>query len=181
MKELTFKSFLIVLLALFVTSCGSRRGVITSKDKQESVAANDPGYDRTPTANTESKQVSRIIKKANSFMGTRYKYGGNSKKGIDCSGLIQTAFLEGDVELPRRSRDMSYRGIRLKLKEVEPGDLLFFHTSKNSKVINHVGLVVDVDKAGIHFIHASTSRGVMVSSLSENYWYKNFVMARRVI
>lgn len=100
---------------------------------------------------------------------------------MDCSGLIYSAFIEEDISMPRTSRAMSLEGKRLYIKEVEPGDLLFFETNKNKKVINHVGLVVDVNDQQIYFIHASTSSGVIISSLSENYWNEHFVMARRVL
>ena len=122
----------------------------------------------------------RISENARKFEGTRYKYGGTSKRGMDCSGLIYTAFLEEGVSLPRTSRDMSKLGKRLNLREVKIGDLIFFETNKKKKVINHVGLVVDRKADDIFFIHSTSSRGVIVSSLNENYWRQNFVMARRV-
>jgi len=76
---------------------------------------------------------------------------------------------------------MSLEGERLSLGDVNIGDLLFFETSKNRKVINHVGLVVEIQPGHIWFIHSSTSKGVIISSLADNYWFEHFVMARRVI
>ena len=100
---------------------------------------------------------------------------------MDCSGLVYTSFKTEDVELPRTSRAMSLQGTRLKLDEVNEGDLLFFETNKNRKVINHVGLVVGFNDEDILFIHSTSSRGVIVSNFSEAYWQNAFVMARRVL
>lgn len=185
MKGKIFKSAILVLSIFLLASCGSSRSrVVTTKkeaNRERPRTETTQVYDRTPSAEPEDKTVYKIVKTAKKFEGTRYKYGGTDKKGMDCSGLIYVSFLEEGISLPRTSRAMSLEGKRLYLKEVNIGDLLFFETNKNRKVINHVGLVVDVDKDGIYFIHSSTSKGVIISSLSESYWYNNFVMARRVI
>lgn len=123
----------------------------------------------------------QIIDYAKSFMGTKYKYGGMNKKGIDCSGLIYQSFLNaGDIFLPRSSREIANQGERIRLNQVQKGDLIFFKTN-SSRSINHLGLVVENKKGDIHFIHSSTSRGVIISSLTENYWHKSFVEARRLL
>ena len=181
-KSLLYKIAFTVFTVILLSSCGSsRHGVVTTKKEQRHATETTQVYDRDPEVKPESKKAYKIVREAKKFEGTRYKYGGTDKRGMDCSGLIYVAFLEEDVPLPRTSRAMSLQGERLYLKEVSVGDLLFFETNKNKKVINHVGLVVDVNKDGIYFIHSSTSRGVIISSLSESYWYNNFVMARRVI
>ncbi|MGB5378952.1 C40 family peptidase [Muriicola sp.] len=122
-----------------------------------------------------------IIDTALSFSGVRYKYGGTSRKGMDCSGLLYVSFLEHDIYLPRVSFYMANEGKRIDLTEVTKGDLLFFTTSKRRKRINHVGLVVDIEGEDIKFIHATASRGVIVSSLKEGYWNYAFVKATRVL
>lgn len=125
-------------------------------------------------------QRSQIINFAKSFEGTRYKYGGTTRAGMDCSGLICTAFEQEQIRLPRSSRDMAKEGYKISLNEVEPGDLVFFKTT-NRNVVSHVGLVVDVTDETIHFIHATTTAGVIISSLKESYWNRAFTQARRVI
>ncbi len=183
MKNQSLLKFTILLLiAAFFTSCGSsRKRVITTKEEFRKTEHTPPVYKHDPEAEPEDKTAFKIVRTAKKFEGTRYKYGGTDKKGMDCSGLVYISFLEEGISLPRTSRDMSLRGERLYLNEVSVGDLLFFETNKNRKVINHVGLVVEVNEDGIYFIHSSSSRGVIISSLSESYWYNNFVMARRVI
>ncbi|MDR5591955.1 C40 family peptidase [Christiangramia sp. SM2212] len=182
MKAGILKSALLIFSMILLASCGSSRSkVVTTKKEANRNSQTTQVYDRTPSDEPEDKSVSKIVKTAKKFEGTRYKYGGTDKKGMDCSGLIYVSFLEEGISLPRTSRAMSLEGKRLYLKEVNVGDLLFFETNKNRKVINHVGLVVEIDENGIYFIHSSSSRGVIISSLSESYWYNNFVMARRVI
>jgi len=129
----------------------------------------------------EDKRVYNITAFALDQKGTRYQYGGTTKKGMDCSGLIYTSYLQENISLPRTSRGMSLEGDRLELAEVNIGDLLFFETNKNKKVINHVGLVIEIEPGHIFFIHSTTSRGVIISSLADGYWFEHFVMARRLI
>ena len=100
---------------------------------------------------------------------------------MDCSGLIYVAFQKENIALPRVSRDMATKGKPIKTKDVKKGDLVFFRTNKSSKRINHVGLVTVIKQGKIYFIHATTSKGVLTSSLDERYWKNAFVQVRRVI
>jgi len=180
------KVFKILFLGIFVLnliSCGSSRSkvITTKKENNRNYSPERASTSENPEIKTSNKKVHNIISTAKSFEGTRYKYGGTTKRGMDCSGLIFTAFSEENIPIPRNSRAMSLEGERLYLKQVNPGDLLFFETNKNRKLINHVGLVVEVERDDIYFIHSSTSRGVIISSLSEPYWTSSFVMARRVL
>src|SRR5690606_34301372 len=122
-------------------------------------------------------KIQNIIEIAKSFHGTPYKYGGTSRKGMDCSGLVYVSFKEEDILLPRSSSEIATRGDKISLNEVAVGDLLFFKTN-GRKQINHVGLVVDVYPGKVLFIHASTSQGVIISALDETYWHKSFAEAR---
>lgn len=128
-----------------------------------------------------SNLASEIIDFAKQFDGVRYRYGGTTKAGMDCSGLITTVFSAYNIPLPRSSRDMAKEGIPVKVEDVIEGDLLFFKTNGRNNSISHVGLVVTSRTGLIEFIHSSTSAGVIVSSLAERYWYNAFVEARRVI
>lgn len=128
-----------------------------------------------------NKKADNIVAKAMTFSGTRYRFGGTTKKGMDCSGLVYVSLKENDIPFPRVSYQMADEGKRIKLKHVEKGDLLFFKTSKSSKRINHVGLVVDVNGDDIRFIHSTSSRGVIVSSLREGFWNHSFIKATRIL
>ncbi len=139
------------------------------------------GSSKSSVKNISDSKTERIINQAESFAGTRYKFGGTTRKGMDCSGLVYTAFQKENIVLPRVSRDMAKRGKPVKEKDIEKGDLLFFETNKNRKRINHVGLVTRIDGNDIYFIHATTSKGVLTSNLNESYWSRAYKMARRVL
>ena len=143
----------------------------------------DPLLEKTTRKNSNKTNAvaDNIINTALTFSGTRYKYGGTTKKGMDCSGLLYVSFAEHEVKIPRVSYHMAEEGKKVKIKNVEKGDLLFFKTRKRARRINHVGMVVAVEGDEIKFIHASSSRGVIVSSLREGYWNHAFVKATRVL
>lgn len=170
---------LIFLILLGFTSCKSSK--ITSKNNTI-VNAKVPNESNNPSSlDTESLKAENIVDYAKQFEGVRYKYGGTTKKGMDCSGLIQTSYKSEAVLLPRTTNDLATSGDWIDLKEVQKGDLLFFATKKNTRKVNHVGIVTSVNKGDVEFIHASTSKGVMTSKLIERYWYFAFVQARRVL
>jgi cell wall-associated NlpC family hydrolase len=153
---------ILILSLISLVSCGS--------SKRAKIAKNQ----RTST-------VQNVVEYSKKYLGTPYKYGGNTSSGMDCSGLIQLSFMQYGIQLPRVSRAMSKTGKPIPLKHVEIGDLVFFRTSKNSRRINHVGLVVKRNKANVEFIHSSSSKGVMISSILNPYWRRNYVKSRRVV
>lgn len=156
------KFFLCLSLVLSLFSCGSSK-----KAKRDEVK--------------RATTIQNVIDYSKTYLGTPYKYGGSSSAGMDCSGLIQLSFMQYGIEIPRVSRDMSKIGKSIRLKHVKVGDLVFFRTSKNSRRINHVGLVVKSTYNTIKFIHSSSSRGVMISSLTNPYWQRNYVKSRRIV
>ena len=122
----------------------------------------------------------KVVSTAQSYIGTPYKFGGASKKGMDCSGLVCTSFKTIDKELPRTSRDMSKKGKQVSKSQLAPGDLVFFSAGSGGK-INHVGLVSSVRGKEVTFVHATTSRGVREDKLSDPYWKKRFRKGTRVL
>lgn len=167
-----YKLLLIATLGLLLTSCGSSR----------STSQKSTRYSKQSTSSTSSNaKANQVVTFAKSFEGTRYKFGGTTSSGMDCSGLVFIAFKNQNVVLPRVSRDMATRGTRIELGQTDAGDLVFFKTSKSSRNINHVGLVVEAQNGSIFFIHSTTSRGVIISSLDEGYWNSAFVEARRIL
>lgn len=189
------RNVLFCSLIFLIVGCGASKKrakaeeprKITVEASTESTSGSDELPSEDTVDDTEHETAStrgladRIVSKALTFSGTRYKYGGETKKGMDCSGLVYVAFGEQNIALPRISYEMAEEGKQIKLKKVAKGDLLFFRTGKKSKKISHVGLVVAVDGDDIKFIHATSSRGVIVSSLREGYWNDAFVKATRVL
>lgn len=167
--------------------------VATSNSDKKSKAVNKPinsktlksllnekgGEDIAPTA-TENYLAVQMINNAMEFMGVKYRTGGTSKAGMDCSGMVTAVFNIFDKSIPRTSRDMAQIGQKIADKEVQKGDLIFFKTNGRSS-INHVGLVIGADEEGIQFIHSSTSKGVIVSSTKESYYKKAFAQVNRVL
>jgi cell wall-associated NlpC family hydrolase len=139
------------------------------------------GSSKTTYKKPAASKTDRVVQQAQAYAGTRYKFGGTTNKGMDCSGLIYIAFQKENIVLPRISRDMANKGKPVKKGSIKKGDLVFFRTNKNSKKINHVGLVTAVKNGEVFFIHASTSKGVMTSSMTNPYWKGVYVQARRMI
>ena len=168
------KKYYLLPLLLLMIACGSKQNTRTSRTTKTTTRT-------TSSATNSNAKAEQIISYAKSFEGVKYRYGGTSRSGMECSGLIFTAFKQAGFQLPRVSRDMATRGKAISLSQINPGDLLFFQTNKSRNVINHVGLIVSNSGGEISFIHATTSRGVIVSKLTENYWRSAFVGARRVL
>ena len=126
--------------------------------------------------NTEVEllQDNRLLEHVDEWYGTRYRYGGTSKSGIDCSAFVQAVYLSAfAVSLPRTARDQ-YRNSRIiSATEMKTGDLVFFNTTGG---ISHVGIYLQNNK----FVHASTSQGVTVSDMFDPYYLKRFIGIGRI-
>ncbi|MEQ3661502.1 MAG: NlpC/P60 family protein [Flavobacterium sp.] len=121
-----------------------------------------------------------LIGKASNNLGTRYRSGGTTSKGFDCSGLMFTTFQELNITLPRSSHEMAKYGFEVPKSKAQKGDLIFFTTNKRG-TISHVGMITEVTENEIKFIHSSTSSGVIISSSNEDYYSRRFVQINRVL
>ena len=128
----------------------------------------------------DSAFVDQLISKASENIGTRYRSGGTTTAGFDCSGLMCYTFSSYDIKLPRSSIEMASYGSRVDAENAQKGDLIFFKT-RGSGRINHVGMVVEVLDDEIKFIHSATHGGVIISSTKESYYEKNLVQVNRVL
>lgn len=128
-----------------------------------------------------SKTIDNILMEAESYIGTPYRYGGSTRNGIDCSAFVLSVFgAAAGMDLPRVAAEQSTQGDSVERAELQKGDLVFF--SHRGSRISHVGIVEDVTPEGeVKFIHAATSKGVMVSSLDDNYWGPKFRFAKRIV
>lgn len=128
-----------------------------------------------------SSFVTKILSEAESYLGTPYRFGGTTRSGIDCSSFVQQVFEMFDYQLPRVSSAQAKEGTEITKEDLRAGDLVFFSTSGRGRV-SHVGIVHSIREDGeIEFIHASTSQGVTVTPLSDNYWSKRYLYAKRIL
>jgi cell wall-associated NlpC family hydrolase len=130
--------------------------------------------------NFDAAFVDQLILRASENIGTRYRSGGNTKEGFDCSGLMCYTFSSYDIKLPRSSVEMASYGLKIDAQNAQKGDLIFFKT-RGSGRINHVGMVVEVLDGEIKFIHSATHGGVIISSTKESYYERNLVQVNRVL
>ncbi|MGQ7946710.1 LysM peptidoglycan-binding domain-containing protein [Flavobacterium sp. WC2509] len=124
--------------------------------------------------------IDRLIREASDKIGTRYRSGGITTAGFDCSGLMYSTFGAFDIKLPRSSIEQSSIGEKIDNENAQKGDLIFFRTNGRSR-INHVGMVIEVGEDEIKFIHSSTHSGVIISSTKEAYYHRNFAQVNRVL
>lgn len=122
-----------------------------------------------------TKQKSSLLATAKQYIGTPYKFGGTSPKGFDCSGFVQFVFKQHSYNLPRGADSQFTVGKPVQRNRLQPGDLVFFTTYESGP--SHNGIYLEKGQ----FIHASSSRGVMISNLSEAYWKSRYLGARRVL
>ncbi|MFL3001396.1 MAG: C40 family peptidase [Cytophagales bacterium] len=144
---------------------------------------------------SKTNRVNSVIGKARTYIGTPYKWGGNDKKGIDCSGLLVRSFESVGMKLPRTTSQQVDMGRNIKLKRIinwlrgqpislaksKEGDLVFFAFGKSKREVTHVGIVSNVeDNSNIKFIHASSSKGVVETQLIRDYYLKRIRKIKRV-
>ncbi|AYO56748.1 hydrolase Nlp/P60 [Chryseobacterium sp. 6424] len=128
-----------------------------------------------------TKRIDDILAEAETYLGTPYKYGGMSRSGIDCSAFVLSVFgTVTGMTLPRVAASQAQEGESVQKENLQKGDLVFFSQGRGR--ISHVGIVENVTADGeVKFIHAATSRGVMISSLNDSYWGPKYRFAKRVI
>ncbi len=132
------------------------------------------GCASTKTASV-SPTVRTVVDVAHDLVGTRYCSAGTTPDCFDCSGFTGWVFQQAGITLPRSSDEQYAVGEPVERTALQSGDLVFFRTS--GRKISHVGIMV----SATDFIHASTSRGVMRSPLSDGYWSPRYHGARRIL
>lgn len=126
-------------------------------------------------------KVDFLIAKASEHLGTRYRGGGTTSAGFDCSGLMFSTFKNIDMTLPRSSGSMAVgAGVKIDRDQAQKGDLIFFTTNGRGS-INHVGMITEIIGDEIKFIHSSVQSGVVISSTKEPYYSRRFIQINRVL
>lgn len=127
------------------------------------------------SAKPRAVKTDNIIKTAEKYLKTPYRFGGDSPKGFDCSGFVKFIYDKNGKKLPRTADVQYMQGKKVERSKLEPGDLVFFTTYAAGA--SHVGIYYGSGK----FIHASSSRGVMISRLDETYWKPRYFGAKRIV
>lgn len=134
---------------------------------------------------TVTPKESKMIDYAARFLGTRYVLGASGPKAFDCSGFTSYVYKNFGITLNRTSRQQYLQGEKVSVKNLRPGDLLFFSSrSAGRGNVGHVAMVVSVDNQNgtCKFIHASTKKGVTYQKFPDNgYYSRNFIGARRIL
>jgi len=151
------RTYLFFTLLIFLSSCISQKKI------------------------SKTNTVNSVIGNARTYIGTPYKWGGNDKKGIDCSGLLVRSFESVGMKLPRTTYQQIDLGKKVSLKKSKEGDLVFFAFGKSKRKVTHVGLVSNrKNNSDIKFIHASSSKGVIETQLIRDYYLNRIRKIKRV-
>lgn len=162
----------LVLLLSLLAACGSIRPLprYTDATSKDSVVR-----ELTERRRATPNRLARVVE---SYLGIPYKWGGNTRAGMDCSALVRAIFRETyGVELPRTSKQMYGLGLNVvRRQDLKPGDLVFFKNTYAGPGISHVGIYLGKGR----FAHASSSQGSTITPLANPYFHPRYAGARRI-
>ncbi|PKF63279.1 hypothetical protein CW745_00025 [Psychromonas sp. psych-6C06] len=163
----------IILSLLLLVGCASqpKSSVPSSSVKKSSSTLNTDKQ----AMGEDALLFSLLRNEFNDWRGTPYRLGGENKQGVDCSAFVQQVMRNSiNIKLPRTTETQSKQGYLVYKDQLKVGDLVFFKTGWKAR---HVGIYMGNNQ----FMHASTSKGVITSSLNNVYWKKKYWQAKRII
>jgi len=156
--------------AYFTVGCSSNATRVASHTQYKTVEGH-----ATSNMNQDELLYYLLRKEYAQWQGTPFRLGGDNRQGIDCSALVQQIYHDSfSVDLPRTTESQALQGQFVYKTQLQVGDLVFFKTGWNTR---HVGIYIGKDE----FIHASTSKGVITSSLNNVYWKPKYWQAKRIL
>lgn len=163
MHKIRFLLTVLIALTTLLSGCSSLRSTPSAPAEQQHLDL------------TNQKRVKEILyAQYGEWRSVKYKGGGLSKNGVDCSGFVYLTFdSRFSIKLPRSTDEQVNAGAEIPQSKLVPGDLVFF---KTGKTLRHVGIYIEDRK----FLHASTEKGVMISSLDDQYWSRAYWKSVRV-
>lgn len=177
--------FAAAFFIIILTGCSASRRARTSETADNGTDIESKVIIKNKVAsreiNTKNVSPEELVNFAETLIGVKYKYGSMSKEnGFDCSGFINYVFNHFKISVPRITVDFTNAGKEIPAKFSRPGDLILFTGSDpQSGVVGHMGIITENNNGELKFIHASTSRGVMISGMN-SYFLPRFVKVNRV-
>lgn len=178
----------VAVMSVMMASCGSVKHT-AKPSASASGSSRQSSHKAPPRKTTESKMqhidfssasgnavTSKLLREADSWMGTPYVWGGNDRNGVDCSGFVTQVYLRSlDIKLPRTSAQQQEFCTTISRNDLQPGDLVFF-TVRGGDRVGHVGIYIGDG----NMVHSSSSKGVIITPLSTPYFVTNYHSAGRV-
>ncbi len=172
--SLTTPLFLTVMVAVFGSYSSTASASLSTKPATPSQLINKvkKSAEKSITKSKQTNANQKVLAAYRYWAGTRYRLGGTTKAGIDCSAFVKATMNSAfNIDLPRTTVEQKHVGKSISKSDLKAGDLVFFRKNK------HVGVYI----GGGKFVHSSSSRGVTTSSMSESYWARNYTQSRRVL
>ena len=169
--------FLLISFSLIFIGCSSRKKVSYKYKKKytKSVKLKKHKNSNIKIPKNANYKTKALYKEYEKWLGTKYKLGGQTLNGIDCSSFIQQVYYDAfRLRIPRTTKEQAKVGREIKRMELQAGDMIFFKTGWN---VRHVGIIIENGK----FIHVSTKRGVSKSSIYNPYWRSKYWQSRRIL
>ena len=164
---------LLLSLALLLLSACSTRGAGTYRHQVTLKHYSKP-QEPKPTFHSKNAVADALYEEYMKWEGTPYRYGGTSKRGVDCSSFVQQVYFNAlGIRVPRSTKEQAKIGRWIKKSELHSGDLILFKTSYNTR---HSGIYLENGK----FLNASSKYGVTLSSIHNPYWREKYWQSRRI-
>jgi cell wall-associated NlpC family hydrolase len=164
---------LVIVCTLFLSfSSASIRAQISSKSIEADVLVSE---------SIGLPEINALLQEAYTHLGTRYRGGGKSPQGFDCSGFVGYCYASVlGIKTPASSSGFHSAGLQISKSEAKPGDVICFTGSNASRRISgHVGIITEVTDSNIYFIHSATSSGIRIDSVNQAYYKNRFLEIRR--
>jgi hypothetical protein len=179
-----FFLFVLVISVFILTGCSTSRKLNTTETTTNTAIRSEVVIKKkVPERLIETKKVSPfdLINFAETLIGVQYKYGSMIKdKGFDCSGFVNYVFNHFNISVPRSSLDFTNAGEEIPIENSNPGDIILFTgRDAQSGVVGHIGIITENKNGDVKFIHASESRGVIISQMN-SYFLPRFVKVNRL-
>lgn len=167
------RTIILITVAAILSACSSPKPQKRQTAQNRFSLYSSQSEFETGVRNVQIK--AKILKQYAGWKAVRYRFGGSSKKGVDCSAFVQLTFREQfGINLPRSTSEQQKIGKKIQRIKLHAGDLVLFRAGPTGR---HVGIYLGNNK----FVHASASIGVTISSLNDQYWHKRYYAGRRVL